>query len=159
MRKLRTLALASTLLAALATASATASEGADTPLAAWQADKTIVFEAPEITLEAFIWQARPLLVFADSPADPRFAEQMEFLRARPEELAARDVVIVTDTNPKASSELRRALRPRGFMLVIMSKDGQVALRKPTPWDVREITRSIDKMPLRLEEIRKQKAGG
>ena len=31
-------------------------------------------------------------------------------------------------------------------------DGQVKLRKPLPWDVRELTRSIDKMPLRQQEI-------
>jgi hypothetical protein len=27
------------------------------------------------------------------------------------------------------------------------------LRKPFPWDVREITRAIDKMPMRREEMR------
>jgi hypothetical protein len=40
--------------------------------------------------------------------------------------------------------------------VIMGKDGEVELRKPRPWDVREISRTIDKMPLRQQEIR---AGG
>jgi hypothetical protein len=38
------------------------------------------------------------------------------------------------------------------MLVIIGKDGEVELRKPAPWDVREITRSIDKMPLRQQEV-------
>jgi len=39
------------------------------------------------------------------------------------------------------------------MLVLMDKDGQIAQRKPFPWTVREISRAIDKMPLRQEELR------
>ncbi len=39
------------------------------------------------------------------------------------------------------------------MLVLVGKDGSVYLRKPFPWDVRELSRSIDKMPLRQQEMR------
>ncbi|MDJ0859057.1 MAG: DUF4174 domain-containing protein [Dinoroseobacter sp.] len=113
-------------------------------------------DGADVNLSDFLWVARPIVVFADTPADPRFVEQMELLAARPEELAARDVVIITDTDPAARSDLRRELRPRGFMLVVIGKDGN-RLRKPAPWNVREITRSIDKMPLRQEEIRLRKA--
>ena len=104
-------------------------------------------------LSEFLWIKRPVVVFADSPADPRYAEQIELLTARLDELAARDVVVLTDTDPAAASPLRRKLRPRGFMLVLVGKDGGVKLRKPAPWSVREITRSIDKMPMRQREIR------
>jgi hypothetical protein len=118
-----------------------------------------VLDAASVTLEEFKWIARPVVIFADTPADPRFQEQLDLLLARPEELIVRDVVVLTDTDPKARSEVRLKLRPRGFMLTIIAKDGTVNLRKPFPWDVREITRAIDKMPLRQEEIRTQKAGG
>jgi hypothetical protein len=67
------------------------------------------------------------------------------------------VVVITDTVPEPISDLRRKLRPRGFMLVLMSKEGTVNVRKPFPWDVREISRSIDKMPIRQREIRDEKA--
>ena len=110
----------------------------------------------EINLNDFIWQKRPIVVFADSDQDPRFREQLELLAARPDALEARDVVILTDTNPNELSDLRRKLRPRGFMLVLIGKDGGVKLRKPFPWSVRELSRSIDKMPLRLEELRSQR---
>jgi len=63
------------------------------------------------------------------------------------------VVIIVDTDPSGESALRTKLRPRGFMMVLIGKDGQVKLRKPLPWDVRELTRSIDKMPLRRQEMR------
>ncbi len=96
---------------------------------------------------------RPVIVFADSPADPRFSEQITLLESQIEELQKRDVVILTDTDPEALSPLRKKLRPRGFMLVLVGKDGTVYLRKPFPWSVRELSRSIDKMPLRQQEIR------
>lgn len=107
------------------------------------------------TLEQFLWTARPIVVFADSPADPRFVEQMRFLSSDVPGLLARDVVVLFDTDPKSRSDLRQTLRPRGFMLVLIDKDGQVKLRKPAPWTVREITRSIDKWPTRQQEIREE----
>lgn len=109
-------------------------------------------DAADVTLEAFLWTARPLIVFADSPADPRFREQMALLAARPEPLLERDVVIIVDTDPAAASPMRQALRPRGFSLVIVQKDGRVGLRRPSPRDVREIVRGIDNFALRQEEL-------
>jgi hypothetical protein len=38
-------------------------------------------------------------------------------------------------------------------LILIGKDGQVYLRKPLPWNVREISRSIDKLPQRQQEVR------
>lgn len=111
------------------------------------------YSGAEVALEEFLWLARPVVVFANTDADPAFQRQMALLRERPEALAERDVVVITDTDPEARSPVRLALRPRGFMLVIIGKDGQVELRKPAPWNVREISRSIDKMPLRQQEIR------
>lgn len=115
-------------------------------------------EAGEQQLDEFLWTHRPLVIFADSPNDPRFVEQMEFLAARFEDLITRDVVVITDTDPAANSPIREQLRPRGFMLVLLSKDGDIHLRKPTPWQVRELTRSVDKMPIRQQELRDMRMG-
>ncbi|MFT3689617.1 DUF4174 domain-containing protein [Paenirhodobacter sp.] len=106
-----------------------------------------------VRLEDFIWQKRPVVVFADSPADPAFVEQMRALEAGWPDLAARDVVILTDTDPAAAGPARKALRPRGFSIVLIEKDGTVASRKPTPRDARELSHAIDKMPIRREEMR------
>ena len=81
---------------------------------------------------------------------------MRLLEAFWSELEDRDVVVITDTDPGANSAIREKLRPRGFMLVLIGKDGQIVLRKPTPWDVRELSRTIDKLPLRREEIRNRR---
>jgi hypothetical protein len=110
-------------------------------------------QGSDVDLSEFLWTKRPVVVFADTPNDPRFIEQMNFLNADIPALLLRDIVVLTDTDPAARSDLRRKLRPRGFMLVLIDKDGGVKLRKPAPWDVREISRSIDKFPTRQQEIR------
>lgn len=130
-----------------------AAEAESDVIARWMADPSLVFDAAEIDLEALRYIARPIIVFADSPADPLFIEQIELLAARPEGLATRDVMLIVDTDPAARSDARRELRPRGFMLVLIGKDGRVAQRKPAPFGVRELERAIDKMPLRQQEIR------
>lgn len=113
----------------------------------------MILTASETTLEEWLWLKRPLVVFADNAADPRYVEQMQLILDRLEALDTRDVVVITDTDPAARSSVRQKLRARGFMLVIISKDGTIVARKPAPWDVREISRSIDKLPLRQQEIR------
>jgi hypothetical protein len=110
-------------------------------------------DAIGLTLEDFLWVSRPIIIFADSPADPRVAEQLQLLASRPEPLLERDVVILVDTDPSASSAIRTALRPRGFSLVVMQKDGAVGFRRPSPRDVREIIRGIDNFSFRQEELR------
>jgi hypothetical protein len=111
------------------------------PMGAW---------AQVAPLDEYRWVARPIVVFADSPLDPRVAQQVEALEARQDELDERDVIVIVDT--EAESDLRRALRPRDFQFVLIGKDGQVKYRKPDPVSVREIIRLIDRMPLRLQEI-------
>ncbi len=137
---------------------ATAQDAPDV-VTAWEADHEMIFDAGEITLDQFKWLARPLVVFGDSPNDPQFRQQMELITAEMDELAIRDVIVITDTDPAARSALRTKLRPRAFMLALVGKDGQVKLRKPSPWNVRELSRSIDKMPLRQQEIEDRRLGG
>ncbi len=118
---------------------------------------SIFVDATGVDLKQFLWINRPLVIFADSPNDPRFVQQMELLTARSDELAERDVIVLTDTDPAARGPLRERLHPRGFMLVLMVKDGTIYLRKPAPWDVREISRTIDKLPMRQQEIDERRA--
>lgn len=111
-----------------------------------------ILEATEVDPAEFTWQARPLVVFADTAADPDFTAQLAQLRRDPASLLMRDVVVVTDTDPAGNSAWRRLLRPEGFSVVLMDKDGQVKSRLPSPRSVREISRAIDKFPPRRREI-------
>ena len=114
--------------------------------------------ASEIVLEDFLWLNRLIVVFANTDRDPNFREQLELLAERPVDLLDREVIIVTDTDPANPSALREKLRPRGFGFVLIDKDGVVKLRKPAPWHVREIVRSIDKTELRQQEVRDRLEG-
>ena len=135
------------------------------PVPALAADSSGAVEAPLIRpagdsdLGEFLWIYRLVVVFADTPADPRFKDQISNLAAEIDRLADRDVVVLTDADPAAKSPLRGKLRPRGFALVLVAKDGSVILRKPLPLTVREITRTIDKMPMRLREVEERRGGG
>ena len=149
------------MIAALAAApfSALAQDPVEDTFAVWSADPTRIFSSDEVALDDIHWQLRALVVFGDGVNDPLYLEQMDLINARIDELAERDVIIIADTNADELSDLRRKLRPRAFMLALIGKDGGVAFRKPAPWDVREISRSIDKMPLRQQEISNRRTGG
>jgi hypothetical protein len=103
-------------------------------------------------LSSYQWTHRPIVVFANSPEDVNYTRQIKMLESGLNQLLVRDVVVLTDTNPSEVSPLRELLRPRGFALLLIGKDGQVKLRKPFPWSVRELSRAIDKMPMRRQEL-------
>jgi hypothetical protein len=107
-------------------------------------------------LAEHLWVARPVIVFAPSDQDPRFQRQMRELESRAEELAERDVVVITDTTPGISrsdtTPLRAKFRPHDFNLLIVGKDGEVKLRRPGPVTAAQILRLIDRLPLRQQEI-------
>ena len=132
-----------------------AQEAASAPTPNAEATDGVFLEVSPDSLDELRWVKRIVAVFADSPNDPQYRRQMESLMEEPEPLAYRDVVVVTDTDPNADTPLRQTFRPRGFMLVLIGKDGQIKMRKPVPWDVREISRAIDKTPLRQQELRDQ----
>ena len=116
-------------------------------------------DAAGVTLDDFLWLKRPIVVFADTPNDPAFQRQMQRINADLAPLEERDVVIITDTDPAARTEVRQRLRPRGFSLVLMDKDGEVKRRNPAPWGVRDITHAIDRFPLRRQEMLEQRPAG
>ena len=95
-------------------------------------------------LADYLWQNWVIVVMADSTQDPLYQRQLALLKRERETLDVRDIVILSDSNPQNPSDLRKRLRPNGFTMVLIGKDGKVKLRKARPWEVREITRIIDK---------------
>ena len=110
----------------------------------------------DTNLKVYEWSHRPVVIFANSDRDPNFISQMEFLSEDIRALQERDIIVLIDTDPNLSSSLRKKLRPHGFAFILIGKDGQVKLRKPSPWNIREIARVIDKMPIRQQEIVRKK---
>ncbi len=95
--------------------------------------------------------SRPLVVFADTPEDPAFVQQMQWLVAEPDPLVERRVVVLIDTDPAANGPLRQRLHPHGFGIVLIDTDGSIARRRPLPATVREISNMIDRKPSRRRE--------
>ena len=123
------------------------------PLVGFTEDNPLFIEVTKYTeLSLYQWTHRPVVVFANSTADVNYQRQIIMLEQDIESLIDRDVIILTDTTPSPETPLRDALRPRGFALLLIGKDGQVKLRKPFPWSVRELSRAIDKMPMRRQEL-------
>jgi hypothetical protein len=116
-------------------------------------------QAADVTIEQFLWDRRPIVIFADTPNDPLLRRQMGWIEADLAALDERDVVVIVDTAPETRSAVRQRLRPRGFSLVLMDKDGEVKMRKPQPQTVREITRTIDRFPLRRQEMLERRPSG
>jgi hypothetical protein len=102
-------------------------------------------------LADLLWVSRPIVIFADTPNDPRYSQQLKMLDQQMADLEERDVVILTDTDPEARGPLRTELHPRGFNLVLIDKDGTVAQRRPAPVTARELINLIDRMPSRRQE--------
>jgi Domain of unknown function (DUF4174) len=128
-------------------------------LTAVEAAPLVIVPAAEVDLDALLFTQRPVVVFADSPNDPNYRRQMQLIDREPGDLAERDVIVITDTDPAGMSPLRKELRPRGFSLVILDKDLKPIMRKPLPWDVREIAHAIDKFPLRRQEVLERNPAG
>lgn len=115
--------------------------------------------ADEDPLAQYLWEARPVIVFADSPKDPSYIRQMADFDRRKADIEDRDVVLLTDTDPAAKGPLRRALHPRGFMMILIDKDGEIKLRRPRPMAVDALTRMIDRTPLRQQEVEERRQTG
>ncbi len=146
-------------LAATAQSTAEASQSTETAPEAVAPAPFGPLAAADVVLGDQLYLKRPVVVFADSPNDPNFIRQMELLTLDLPSLETRDVVLVVDTDPAAKTEWRQKLRPRGFSLVLMDKDLAAVIRKPLPWEVREITRAIDKFPLRRQEVLERNPAG
>ena len=102
-------------------------------------------------LVALRWQARPILVFAPAPDDPRLADQLARLEADTAGLAERRNRVIVDTT--AGSALRARFAPDGFAVILVGLDGGEKFRADAPVDPEVLHGLIDAMPMRREEMR------
>ena len=107
-------------------------------------------------LSQYLWTARPIVIFADTPNDPRLLRQLRDLEAAREQLDDRDVVVIVDTDPGPSrfetTPLREQFRPHDFNILLIDKDGEIKLRRPSPVTASQLIRMIDRQPLRQQEL-------
>ena len=117
-------------------------------------------------LSDYLWQARPLLVFAPTDSDPRFVETMGRIESSRCEFADRDMVLGrivaegTSTLGGQAIGAGQAQRLRsqfgvganGFAVVLIGKDGGQKLRVNDVPDLATVYAVIDGMPMRGREM-------
>lgn len=114
----------------------------------------------------YLWQRRPLLVFAPSGADPRLAETVRRVEASRCDFVDRDMALglivadgasTLDGQGVDAGEARRLFSRFGigandFSVVLIGKDGGEKLRVGDVPDLQAIYAVIDGMPMRGREM-------
>lgn len=123
-------------------------------------------QAVATELSDYLWQRRPLLLFAPTENDPRLVETMRRIDASRCDFADRDMVlgrIVTegtstlDGRVLNTSQAQQLLSQFGigansFSVVLIGKDGGEKLRVNDVPDLQTIYAVIDGMPMRGREM-------
>jgi hypothetical protein len=108
------------------------------------------------TLDQMQWRRRVLLVAAPDSDDPRAKTQARIFAQWGREASDRDVspVDVLGAKVKGAGDTADALRkryrlpPQAFQVLLIGKDGHVALRSNQPVGAGELQGRIDAMPMR-----------
>ncbi|MBC7923794.1 MAG: DUF4174 domain-containing protein [Ferruginibacter sp.] len=114
------------------------------------------------TLKASRWEERVLLLCASTSRQADFVKQKELLLKEENSLRERDTrtidVLYDRLSPADQSFLRDELgiSAADFTVVLIGKDGGVKLRQPTPLTTQLLFSTIDAMPMRQREMRKNK---
>lgn len=122
-------------------------------------------QAMAAELSDYLWQRRPLLLFAPSESDPRLLETMRLIEAGRCDFVDRDMVLgrivtegtstldghVVDTNQAQELMSEFGIGADSFSVVLLGKDGGEKLRAADVPDLQTIYAVIDGMPMRARE--------
>ena len=113
------------------------------------------------TIRAAKWKKRLLLVAAPTAAQADFQRQKQLLAADPASLQERDLLVLDvpydQLAPADQQYLRQQLKLKlsGFEVVLIGKDGGVKERSTHPLAPAALFSTIDQMPMRRQEMRRQ----
>ena len=124
-------------------------------------------DAMSLDLSAYQWKNRLLLLFAPHRDDPELNALQKQIMAQIGGVKDRDLVIFQlfeqegsrvdkkDLSPDTVSWLRKryAADVNQFIVVLVGKDGGVKLKQVGPVDLEDIFARIDRMPMRIQEMR------
>ena len=113
------------------------------------------------TLRTSRWQHRLLLLGAPTAGQPDFQRQKQLLATVEKELAARDFQVIEVVYDQFSAADRQCWTQQlgqplhGFTVVLIGKDGGVKRTSPHPLPAADLFDTVDKMPMRRQEMRGQ----
>jgi hypothetical protein len=108
------------------------------------------------SIESMRWHQRVLLLVSPRPNDPHAQQQKRIFSEWRAQAADRDLVLVeiagshvAGASNSATSLIRRyRLSTDAFQLLLIGKDGHVALRAAKPVEAATLQQTIDAMPMR-----------
>ncbi|MBJ6108038.1 DUF4174 domain-containing protein [Hymenobacter sp. BT523] len=112
------------------------------------------------TLRASQWKKRVLLVAAPNAQQADFRQQQALLATQQAALAERDFLVLPVLYEQLSAAdtqfLTReiGIKPPAFAAVLIGKDGGVKERSGRPMKPENLFGTVDKMPMRRQEMRK-----
>jgi hypothetical protein len=117
-------------------------------------------------MSAYLWQKRPLVIFAPSRQHAGAVRQTRIINANRTGFSERDMVVVTvvgdrvttrfGSGPKLGADALRARFGIGcdeFRALLVGKDGTVKLSRGEAVDAGRLFSLIDSMPMRRQEMR------
>lgn len=107
----------------------------------------------EAALDPYRWENRPVILFSPSAQDDTYRNAVTALDAARAALRDRDIIVLSDVTPDNPSALRQRLEPKGFLMLLVGKDGGIKLRSEEAIPVETLKQTIDAMPMRQREMR------
>lgn len=113
------------------------------------------------TIRASRWRQRVLLVAAPTATQAAFKMQHELLAPATRQLQERDILVLDvlhdHLSPADRQYLQRdlGLHLTGFEVVLVGKDGGVKQRSTQPLALEALFGTVDKMPMRRQEMRQR----
>lgn len=122
---------------------------------------------PVAAMSGYTWKKRPLVVFAPAATSENLSRQRGIVTALKPAFQDRQIVVIYVVGDQVSADLgpgpnlgADALRARygvgtgSFRAILVGKDGGVRLSSPRPIAAATLFATIDAMPMRKEELRK-----
>jgi len=107
-------------------------------------------------LAGFQGKNRVLVLLASSADDPLLREQQAINAASAAGFGERDLIMVLEIRQDGPLHRKFGLQGRDFRALLIGKDGHTALQRSKPISATELFSVIDAMPMRRDEIRRQK---
>ncbi len=129
----------------------------------------LVGQEPGLTsLDRLRDHARPLLIFAPKPDDPRLEIQVRTLQEHAADAHDRDLVPIAlpyhnpsstpsqlSTTDAETARRKFHVAPEDFTVILIGKDGGAKLRSSKPLSMEKLNETIDSMPVRQDEVRRK----
>lgn len=124
---------------------------------------------PADAMSKYKWKYRPVVVLAGPGGQAQLKQQRRVFAAHRKGLIERNIVVVWVTGKSVEAELgpgpgltagqlraRYAKSKGAFRVVLVGKDGGTKLVRTSPVGVSALFQTIDAMPMRRDEMRRQR---